>query len=341
MIQNIFIAHTPFHVFMSEEIVCKYFMSTQCINVLFLELNHDYEYSKRDLWSSIEFLENVGSSTLGRKRFLMSERNIECIKQYSDKNKETNIFMSDISWPMNNRIFFDNHLRSCVKYSLFSDGLGTYALPKVTNILFLRGVAKSINGVLNRGVRYKNYLGNQFGIDRKEIEYIYAPSADLIKCDPLKWKDVSLDVNYRNVTLNNQKCLFLDEPFWLHMQENEWLQMREVSARFIKSLPYKEVYYKNHHRGRNEDMIYYRDQGFDIIKSNKCAEQIVAENEFGIVVSYIGSALFNLKCMYHDKIRCISLCSDKINLANGFNDNTSEKVVELFNVVNVEMIDIF
>lgn len=340
MMQNIFIAHTPFHVFIAELIVKNILRRSKYENVILLELSRDYKYVNRDLWSKIEFLENVGGSTLGRQRFLMSEKNLEIIKQYANKDMETHLFMSDIAWPMNNRIFFDKHLRSRVKYCLFSDGLGTYALQKVTQALFVRGLAKGFNGLLHCGVRYKNYLGNQFGLDRKEIEYIYAPNVKIIECEPSKKKEVSFDTMHGVVNFNKEKCLFLDQPLWLYMQDSDWHAIRENSIKFIRTLDIKERYYKNHPFGRKEEEIYYKSQGFNIINSDKCAEQIIAENDFGIVVSYYSSALFNLKCMYHDKLRCISLFSKKISIATGYNDNRSEEIIDIFNAVNVAIVEI-
>jgi len=339
MIQNIFIVHSPYQVFVAEIIVKTIHKSSEYENVILLELNQDYQDINRDLWSKVEILENVGGSTLGHKRFLACEKNIEIIKQYVNKDMETHLFISDIAWPMNNRIFFDKHLRGCVKYSLISDGLGTMALQKVTRALFVRGLAKSLNGLIHCGVRYKNYCGSQYGLDRKEIKYIYAPNVKLIECEPSKKKDVSFGAIQGGANFNKDKCLFLDQPYWLFMQGISWHEIREKTIKFIRSLNIKECYYKNHYFGRKEEENYFESQGFSIISSNKCAEQIVAENDFGIVISYSSSALFNLKCMYQDELRCISLFSKAISIANGYHDNKSDTLIDLFNAVNVEIIE--
>ena len=339
MTQNLFIVHSPYQVFISEIVVKNIHKSPEYENVILLELNKNYKTINRDLWSKVESLENVGGSTLGRKRFLACEKNMEIIKQYANKDIETHLFISDISWPMNNRIFFDKHLRGRVKYCMISDGLGTMALQKVTRALFVRGLAKSINGLIHHGVRYTNYIGNQYGLDRKEIEYIYAPNVKLIECEPSKKKEVSFDAIHKVVNLDKEKCLFLDQPYWVCMQDSNWHAIREKTIKFISSLDIKERYYKNHHFGRKEEEIYYESKGFNIINSNKCAEQIVAENNFGIVISYASSALFNLKCMYHDELRCIALFSKAIRIANGYNENKSERIIDSFNAVNVEIIE--
>lgn len=340
MMQNIFIAHSAFHVFIAEVIVKDILRTPEYENVILLEINRNFKNINHDLWSNIEYLDNVGGSTLGHNRFLMCEKNMEIIKQYANKDMETHLFLSDIAWPMNNRIFFDKQLRGRVKYRLFSDGIGTYALDRVTRALFVRGIAKGLNGLLHRGVRYTNYLGNQFGIDRKEIEHIYAPNVRLVECEPSKKKEVSFDSGHEIANFNKEKCLFLDQPYWLLIQESNWREIREMSVKFLRSLDIKECYYKNHHFGRKEEEVYFESQGLNIINTNKCAEQLVTENDFGVVVSYFGSALFNLKCMYHDKLRCISLFSKTISLSSGYNDNNSDKIFDLFNDVNVEIVEI-
>lgn len=339
MTQNIFIVHSPYQVFIAEIIVKNIHKSPEYENVILPESNQDYKTINHDLWSKVERLENVGGSTLGRKRFLACEKNMEIIKRYANKDIETHLFISDIAWPMNNRIFFDKHLRGRVKYCMISDGLGTMALQKVTRALFVRGLGKSINGLLHNGLRYTNYLGNQYGLDRKEIEYIYAPNVKSIKCEPSKKKEVSFDAIQKVVKLDKKKCLFLDQPYWMYMQDSNWQAIREKSINFISSLDINERYYKNHHFGRKEEEKYYESKGFNIINSNKCAEQIVAENNFGIVVSYASSALFNIKCMYHDELRCIALFSKAIRIANGYNNNRSERIIDSLNAVNVEIIE--
>jgi hypothetical protein len=194
-----------------------------------------------------------------------------------------------------------------------------------------------LNGLIKQGVRYKNYKGNQFGIDRKETKYIYAPNVNLVECEASKRIEVPFSsVGERSFDMS--KCLFLDAPGLLGLKKCDWHLIRHASIDFLKSLGFKEYYYKNHHMGQVEDDNYHKDKGFNIIKTSKCAEQIVSENDFGVVVSYISSAAFNLKCMYKDKIRCISLFSHTASMANGYNEDKSDKIIELFNKVNVEVV---
>lgn len=341
MTQNIFVVHSPYQVFVAEIIAENIHRSPNYENVILMELSQDYKSINRDLWSSVDQLEYVGGSTLGRKGFLACEKNMEIIKRYAYKDRNTHIFLSDIAWPMNNRIFFDRQIKGRVKYCMTSDGLGTMALQKVTGALFVRGIAKSINGRIRRGVRYKNYLGNQYGLDRKEIEYVYAPNTDLIKCDISKKKEISFDAIHKVVNLDKEKCLFLDEPYWAFIPGSQWRVIRESTVKYLSSMPMRKRYYKNHYFGREEEEKYFQSKGFHIVHSPKCAEQIVAENNFGIVVSYASSALFNLKSMYHDELRCIALFNKTIRNSNGYHHNKSDRILEYLKAVHVEIIENF
>lgn len=341
MTQNIFIVHTPFHVFMADMIIKQYFRDSMFKNILLLELKQDVLVENKDSWAEIISLDNVGKSTLGHERYGMGERNIEIIKQYMDKNKDTHIFMSDIAWPMNNRIFFDKQLRRMAQFSLFSDGIGTYSSAQVTKKLYFRGIAKSLNGFFRFGLKYTNYWGDQFGMDRKEVRFVYATNVYLIPCEKSKRKDLQFTLNGERLDLNKKKCLFLDQPYWLHISESSWQAVRNWSINYLKSLGCDEYYFKGHHFSRKEERVFFEKQGFVVLESNKCAEQIVHEHNFGIVISFTSSALFNLKCMYQHRIRCISMFSKKIVHGTGYNEDDSEKLFELFKHVEVEIVDTF
>ena len=81
---NIFVAHTPFHVFMAETLVKNHQEISKCKNVLLLEFNPIFKHVNYHLWSEVVLLEHVGGHTYGHQRFLMSERNIEVIKKMID-----------------------------------------------------------------------------------------------------------------------------------------------------------------------------------------------------------------------------------------------------------------
>ena len=336
---NIFVTHNPFHVYIAQHIIKSNLLPPDAINILLLEYVADYfQLIDHELWSDVITLEIIGSSTIGHLRYKKSEKNVNTIKNIIKDNENTQIFLSDIAWPMNNRIYFDKQLKKRADYCLYSDGLGTYALPRVTKTLYARGVIKRINGLFKQGIKYKNYKGNAFGIDRKESKYIYAPNVNLVECEASK----RIEVPFSSVVerpFNMSKCFFLDTPGLLGAKKTDWHLIRHDTIDFLKSLGFKEYYYKKHPMGKIEDENYFKNNGFNIINTNKCAEQIIAENDFGVVVSYFSSALFNLKCMYKDKIRCISFFSRTlISMVSGYNENKFDKVIELFNKVNVEIV---
>jgi hypothetical protein len=336
--KRIFIAHTPFHVFMSEMIVRGTPKELSAENTILLELDRNYRHVDRRLWSRIEYLELAGGGTLGRQRYAVIERNMTLVRELVGNERRTCVLMSDIAWPMNNRVFFDRHVRHVAQYGLFSDGVGTYTSPRVTRSLFLRGVVKQLNGLLGCGARYHNYWGTQLGLDRAEVCCVYGPNAGLIRCEPQKRREVFLEAFLESARFDSQKCLFLDQPYWRHMNDFSWNAIRNNSLRFIASLGLREYYYKNHPFGRPEDALYYETRGFTVIDSDKCAEQVAPDSGCGVIVSYCSSALFHLKCMYGDRLRCIALFPRSVSMANGFNDDNTDEIIELFRQVGVEIV---
>jgi hypothetical protein len=336
--QNIFVVHTTFQIYVSEIMVGTLGEFVNCKNVLLLEFKQRFEHINLKMWSEVLYIENVGNSTLGHDRYVMCENNVGLVRNLIVKNPKTKLFLSDISWPMNNRLFFDKHIKRKVTFCLISDGVGTYLLPKITRILFARGMVKQLNGLLRGGVRYRNYLGSQFGVDRKKIKYIYAPNAALIDCDLAKKKEI-LTTSLNRPYFDQSKCIFLESNGWFFVNEKEWSLIRTKTVSFLKSLG-AEIYYKNHHFGRKEEESYYYNQGFNIIESDRCAEQIIAEEGFGIAVSYMSSTLFNLKSLYEDSIRCIALSEKTLSSNQDYNENKFVELYELYRKVNAEVVDI-
>jgi hypothetical protein len=332
---NIFITHSPFQIFVSEQIIRNIKKFSHEENFLLIEYDYDYKYLDKYIWSDIIFLDNVGGNTFGRDKYLKCENNYNKIISLVSSFDNINVFFSDIAWPMNNRLFFDSVLQKKVQYYLISDGLGLYTSPKVTISLFCRGFLKSINGWLKIGVKYRNYLGSVFGLERSEIKKIYAPCAKLLNCQSDKKVDIHLNSFSQKTIFDRQKCIFIDQPYWVLIDAENWKEIRSKAINYVKSLGISNLFYKNHHRGRVEEANHFKSHGFCLINDKRCIEEIVIEQGYGTVISYDSSALFNLKATYRDDIRCIALFISK---KSGFNENVSEKVLSLFNLVGVEVI---
>jgi hypothetical protein len=105
----------------------------------------------------------------------------------------------------------------------------------------------------------------------------------------------------------------------------------------MASLGLRSWHYKAHHAGRPAEVNFYATLGYQPVRGGACAEQLVADHDFGTIVSYSSSALFNLKCMYGDRLRCIALFTPEISTSNGYNDDTSAAVTQLFRTVGVEI----
>jgi len=304
-----------------------------------IEYDYDKKYLDKSIWNDIIFLDYVGESVLGRDKYSKCEKNYDLIASLIISFDSVNLFLSDIAWPMNNRLFFDSVLQKKVQYNLISDGLGLYALPKITFTLFYRGWLKSIVGRLNMGVKYRNYSGAVFGLDRNEIRKVYTPCTKLLNCPSHKKVDVYLGSFSRETVFDKQKCVFLDQPLWNVIDAENWEIIRSKAINVIKSLGINNIVYKNHYRSRIEEEKFFEEQGFRSIKDKRCIEEIVIEEGYGTVISYRCSALFNLKVTYGDRIRCISLWNNIVaSKYSGYNENVTEKDSNIFDLVGVEKI---
>lgn len=336
---NLFITHTPFQIYISSQIIHSIQAFSHEDNYLIIECEYDRKYLDESIWSDVIYFDNVGGSTFGREKYSKCENNYKKIQRIINSSENINIFFSDIAWPMNNRLFFDSKLQKKIQYHLISDGLGLYTTPAVTFNLFCRGILKSINGWLNIGAKYRNYFGSQFGLDRFEIKKIYAPCSNLLN-NPSHMKiNIPLESFSQKTVFDKTKCIFLDQPYWLLVESEDWKEIRNKVVNYIKSLEIRNLFYKNHHKGRVEEENYFKTQGFCLVTDRRCIEEIIIEEGYGTVISYDSSALLNLKVTYQNDIRCIAIYNDMIiKKENGYNENVSKKVFNLFNIVGVEVI---
>src|SRR3989338_7231070 len=125
---NIFVAHTPFQIYFTTLIITSIKSFEHEFNVLLVEgvpsCDRPELISK---WDVIRPIHNVGGTTLGRERKILADQNIEKIVKIIDDIGSANvcIHLSEILWPLNNRIFFDKQLAGRARFAAFMDGLGS------------------------------------------------------------------------------------------------------------------------------------------------------------------------------------------------------------------------
>lgn len=336
--KNIFIIHSPFQLFVAEQIVATNESFSDAENIVLLEIDQDISCSA-ELWSEIHYLQYVGGSVLGINSRKKSNNNTGLLRRLIKGSNKTRVLISDIAWPQNNRIFFDKKISSRVQFSLIIDGIASYMSPDVSLTNYFRGCVKSMIGAAGFGVRYRPYFGKLMGEERTEIDKVFGFSAHALSCPEEKKVDIPVYDVSNHIQLNN-RCLFLGQPFWRFMDDLEWRKTQSKTLDFLTSIECDEVLYKAHHHDREIDSLFYQKNGISLLDDNRCIERVFADNYFSTVISYNSSALFNLKCIYGHNIRCISLSGYKLGVKAGLKKSAASRMLKLLDEVGVELVDL-
>ena len=149
------------------------------------------------------------------------------------------------------------------------------------------------------------YTGNLMGQDQSHIKSIYGFQPELLVGHESKKLNISLP----KVRINKDKRLiFLDQPNGRIMPIQNWSKCRENTIDFIKStFPDFHLFYKRHHKTPASEPVIFLESGFKEIENNECIESYFNKNPFNVVISYNSSALFNLKSLYSEDLRVISI----------------------------------
>ncbi|MDG9857158.1 alpha-2,8-polysialyltransferase family protein [Pseudomonas nitroreducens] len=299
---NIYISHSPFHSYLSGLIASTYYPKDK--NLLVTEGNHKI---KRNIFHEIIELKSTGGSVLKSRASI--EESLKTI--ISLATTPSRIFISDIAWPLCNRVFFSKELNTNSFY-FFSDGIGSYINAQKNKKQIIRDSAKVITGTLGLTSRYRNFTGHHLGYDQKKTKGIFIPNASSIKETNLTITNIVLPPPQ---TFPNQKSLlFLDQPLWSILGKS-WEEKFDYTIKRMKE-NYKDytLYFKQHHRSRNIEKQKLLDLGYLELDRNYCIEEIAEEKQFNVVISFYSSALLHLKLLIAD-IEIISLRDKDIEKA--------------------------
>lgn len=337
--RNLFLIHTAFQKFVAELLIAGDPAFTEAENILLLEMDPaSEEIVTPELWTSIVRLEPLGYSVLGKARHAAAERNMVRILELVPPGETVRFLLSDIAWPMNNRVFFDRRLKQRVEFHFIIDGIGSYNGARFTPKLFLRNVAKFALGRIGRAVRYTPYIGQVMGEEHPRVKRVYGFAVDHLSCPPEK----RAEIPYRPSALRSpdaKTCLFLDQAYWEVLSAEQWKALQEQTLSFLRSLGCQTYYYKRHRLNTAEDEAFYAQAGFQVVDSNRCVEELFHELGASVVVSYNSSALFNIKIFYGSDTRCISYCNDGLTRLTMTDAAGIERIKTLFRAVGVDLVE--
>lgn len=302
---NLFVCHTPYHYYLSSLIVRNYYSSNFC-NIAFVE---GRAKTKLDVFDKVITTPSIGGSVIRKGKEV--ESSLDKIKIEAKKNK-LKIFMSDVAWPLCNRIFFAEEL-SGNEFCFFSDGIGAYRGNRKNKTQIIKDGVKEVLGKTGLSSDYKNFYGHPLGYDQPRANALYIPNPLKVNYQNINAIDVPLPTFRKESEEGNKRLLFLDQPLWI-IERESWERRLNSAIDYVKrNYPGYDFYFKLHHRSREKEKMMYLENGFLEVDQNYCIEELVAETDYKKVFSFYSSALVHLKWMLDNKIDCFSFYDQELD----------------------------
>lgn len=329
---NIFFIHTPFHLFISELLIQKHFEDE--VNILVSE----YEiFTNNTNWVKKHQLNTTGEKRLGHSRWRIYRNYLPLLKDIIYRNDVTDIFFSDIAWPINNVIF--GVFRKSHRISIFQDGIGAYSNNRINTKTFLLMFVKMTFSKLGLCVPHYPYTGEFMGQDQKEITNIFGFEPRLLTGNDRKKVKIEIPELKFNST---KKIIFLDQPNGRIMPPSSWLRCRANTIIYLKqNFSDFDLFYKRHHKNSAVDSTLFLENGFHELDVSECIESFFARNQFDVVISYNSSALFNLKVMYGEEMKVVSLfVKEYLKGTKYYSKRSILQVYSLFKKAGIDIVSI-
>lgn len=336
MNNHIFVTHTAFQELIAEASAISIKKSNPTDSVILASEN---KIQKRDnvLWDNTLQLENITPSSFGKHKEKKYHNNVTKLKTLINKSAQNILYISDIQWPLNNRLYFDSHIKSNFKFSMIIDGTLAYYNPHKSKLGILKDTLKYIAGEAGFGLRYTPYTGSIMGWERNQTGQIYGIDLKLSPITLEKQVDIEKYISQTG-NLDINKCIFLDQPYHNNMSASDIQSLTSDTLQFMKKESFVDVYYKAHHFSKEENKNTLNFEKCKIIYSDDCIERMIPKYKFGTIISYNSTALFTLKTIYKDSIRCISLRDNKKRIK--INSTSARKIDDLFYKAGVEIHEI-
>lgn len=315
---NYYICHTPYHFYISSLIAKQYFKNDTNIAIIEGEAktkNHS-EFKK------IIRLEYIGGSVY--KSHSKIEKAIEQIQSKIANLSSNRIFLSDIAWPLCNRVYFEDSFNQC-SFNFFSDGVAAYLDKKHSTTQFVKNISKNLLSKLFITSKYTSFKGHALGYDHSRAKGFYLPNPSTIKYKTSKTYNIDLtSPSLETKTSDIKNVLFLDQPLWLVLKDS-WPEKIDKTLNYIKSrYPGHNLYFKKHHRSRNEESASFIKNGFVELQNNYCIEELISERKYDVVISFYSSALLHLKWILTADTELINLTDQEIIKKLNINNETTE-----------------
>lgn len=213
-------------------------------------------------------------------------------------------------WSPLNRVSYALALKyPAIDVCIYPEGLANLLVPEVRGLAGAREWVKAIT-LRMQGIPYK-YTRHISGELAADIVYTFNPELMENVGIPLeKLKRVRLKDHSKAGRLDMSKCLLVGQGCDPVFSEKEIKRSAELADMLVRRYGCKKIFYKTHPISRTVDNCLKASADVVLLDDERLVEEIVPELECGLVISNYSSALFNLKLMYGDGVKCVSIMGD-------------------------------
>jgi len=335
---NVFLAHSPFQVFMAGHMIGSMAEFRSAHNRLVIDRVWGESETDSAGWDDIvELSPPVGGTVIGAGRRLKAAvSQVVVALQAADPAR---LFLTNIQWPLNNAVLAavsaENKRRS-VRVCNYPEGIGSLRLVYPTAGQRLRDLMKRVVGVFN-GATYRPIKSDLMGLERCDVIYSLLPHLLPVE---VRHKAVAIPAfPSPTVTVERDTCIFLGQNDRL-LATALRRSVASSAANYCLTLPYKRFRYKPHHYGQSDvQRQTFLERGFEEIADSRPVEQMLMSQPVACVASFNSSALVHLKMMYGERVRCIACFPNLFGRLARSREDRSEAVRSLFERSGVEIMD--
>jgi alpha-2,8-polysialyltransferase (POLYST) len=313
----------------------QHFSGQGCDNVLVYEGRSAAELVRENLWSRVEFVPYAPGVDGTARRDI--EATVAMIASIANGAASARIVISDIAWPLNNRLFFGFEFERSVRFSILSDGVATYTCPELSVAQRARNLVKQCSGYLGLSSRYRAYRYSMLGIEHPRVQSIFSFRADLLgglyKCE---LNDITLPGLAGPRSSN--VALFLDQPYRGFMSGPAWTAARAATVAYLAEAGFDRLYYKTHPMCDAACLEDFNSLQPTVIDSKLPAELVMSSLDADTVISYTSGALFNIKSLAGSTVNAIAFRPQTFLSLDGSGGRSRRSLIDVFRGVGVEIV---
>jgi hypothetical protein len=310
----------------------QHLISGNTKNILFFEGTLPNELIDINLWDEVKEIEFHGDVRSARR----AVNRAHDILSRTIAGSQAEIFISDIAWPLNNRVFFSKAFKN-YKFSIISDGIASYVSPNISLRQQIKNIVKLVVGLFGITSQFRPYTGDMMGMTHQRIKSIYSFRSDLL-VGLYKSNLYNVEFGYSNINSKNDTCLFLDQPYQNFMSKEVWQEIRGRTIDFLLNCHFNKIYYKSHPMCDESYKADFVPIGAEIIDTRLPIELLFGEIEASTIVSYTSTALFNIKLLAGSDVRAIALFPDLFVKIDGSGGKAKRSLLDVLSGAGVEII---